>query len=194
MQFEYPVYWSVEEFCDGFLKLIDHLQLDKVGCGRRCGGRCGDGVGGGVVGCGRRYGNGVGDGVGMEWGRMGWHIKVWEWGAVEEVWEWSGVGSGGRVGVDVYETVSALLSLLPPPPGAHLWCFVGWLFSPEIGRANLPQSTCSLDLSLQQFHRHDCLQADQISKSVGVHSIRRVWDSICIPTATCSTSPMLWTW
>jgi maspardin len=27
---EYPVFWSVEEFCDGFLKLIDHLELDKV--------------------------------------------------------------------------------------------------------------------------------------------------------------------
>ncbi len=29
-QIEYPVFWKVEEFCDGFLKLIDHLQLDKV--------------------------------------------------------------------------------------------------------------------------------------------------------------------
>ena len=24
------MFWSVEEFCDGFLKLIDHLELDKV--------------------------------------------------------------------------------------------------------------------------------------------------------------------
>ena len=30
MQIEYPVYWTAEEFCDGFLKLIDHLELDKV--------------------------------------------------------------------------------------------------------------------------------------------------------------------
>jgi len=27
---EYPVFWSVEEFCDAFLRLIDHLELDKV--------------------------------------------------------------------------------------------------------------------------------------------------------------------
>lgn len=27
---EYPVFWTTEEFCDGFLKLIDHLELDKV--------------------------------------------------------------------------------------------------------------------------------------------------------------------
>ena len=27
---EYPTYWSVEEFCDGFVKLMDHMQLDKV--------------------------------------------------------------------------------------------------------------------------------------------------------------------
>ena len=24
------MFWSVEEFCDGFLKLVDHLELDKV--------------------------------------------------------------------------------------------------------------------------------------------------------------------
>jgi len=30
MQIEYPVFWSVEEFCDAFLRLIDHLELDKV--------------------------------------------------------------------------------------------------------------------------------------------------------------------
>lgn len=27
---EYPVYWTTDEFCDGFIKLMDHLQLDKV--------------------------------------------------------------------------------------------------------------------------------------------------------------------
>ncbi len=27
---EYPVVWSVDEFCDGFFKLIDHLELDRV--------------------------------------------------------------------------------------------------------------------------------------------------------------------
>ncbi|XP_048735832.1 uncharacterized protein LOC125651303 [Ostrea edulis] len=27
---EYPVYWTMGEFCDGFKKLLDHLQLDKV--------------------------------------------------------------------------------------------------------------------------------------------------------------------
>ncbi|XP_003387733.2 PREDICTED: maspardin-like [Amphimedon queenslandica] len=27
---EYPVYWSVDEFCEGFLKLIDHLELTKI--------------------------------------------------------------------------------------------------------------------------------------------------------------------
>lgn len=27
---EYPVFWSVDEFCDGFLKLMDHLELDRV--------------------------------------------------------------------------------------------------------------------------------------------------------------------
>ncbi|KAG8145183.1 hypothetical protein E2320_013547 [Naja naja] len=26
----YPVYWEIFEFCDGFRKLLDHLQLDKV--------------------------------------------------------------------------------------------------------------------------------------------------------------------
>ena len=29
-QIEYPVYWTTDEFCDGFIKLMDHLQLDKV--------------------------------------------------------------------------------------------------------------------------------------------------------------------
>ena len=24
------MFWSVEDFCDGFLKLVDHLELDKV--------------------------------------------------------------------------------------------------------------------------------------------------------------------
>ncbi|ESO87578.1 hypothetical protein LOTGIDRAFT_166459 [Lottia gigantea] len=27
---EYPVYWTMKEFCEGFKKLLDHLQLDKV--------------------------------------------------------------------------------------------------------------------------------------------------------------------
>lgn len=27
---EYPVVWSVDEFCDGFFKLMDHLELDRV--------------------------------------------------------------------------------------------------------------------------------------------------------------------
>ncbi|XP_077988970.1 maspardin-like isoform X2 [Glandiceps talaboti] len=27
---EFPVYWSITEFCEGFRKLLDHLQLDKV--------------------------------------------------------------------------------------------------------------------------------------------------------------------
>lgn len=27
---EYPVYWTMKEFCDGFRKLLDHLQLDRV--------------------------------------------------------------------------------------------------------------------------------------------------------------------
>ncbi|XP_077374356.1 maspardin isoform X2 [Festucalex cinctus] len=27
---QYPVYWDLMEFCDGFRKLLDHLQLDKV--------------------------------------------------------------------------------------------------------------------------------------------------------------------
>ncbi|MGH0128215.1 UNVERIFIED_CONTAM: hypothetical protein FKN15_044927 [Acipenser sinensis] len=26
---QYPVYWDLLEFCDGFRKLLDHLQLDK---------------------------------------------------------------------------------------------------------------------------------------------------------------------
>ncbi|CAG5850747.1 unnamed protein product [Menidia menidia] len=29
-QLQYPVYWDLTEFCDGFRKLLDHLQLDKV--------------------------------------------------------------------------------------------------------------------------------------------------------------------
>ena len=31
MELEYPVVWSVDEFCDGFFKLMDHLELDRVG-------------------------------------------------------------------------------------------------------------------------------------------------------------------
>lgn len=27
---EYPVYWSLKEWCEGFRKLLDHMQLDKV--------------------------------------------------------------------------------------------------------------------------------------------------------------------
>lgn len=27
---EYPVYWTMREFCEGFRKLLDHLQLDRV--------------------------------------------------------------------------------------------------------------------------------------------------------------------
>ncbi|VDI39551.1 maspardin [Mytilus galloprovincialis] len=27
---EYPTYWKIVEFCEGFRRLIDHLQLDKV--------------------------------------------------------------------------------------------------------------------------------------------------------------------
>uniref|UniRef100_A0A2K5NWZ9 SPG21 abhydrolase domain containing, maspardin n=5 Tax=Cercopithecidae TaxID=9527 RepID=A0A2K5NWZ9_CERAT len=27
---QYPVYWDHLEFCDGFRKLLDHLQLDKL--------------------------------------------------------------------------------------------------------------------------------------------------------------------
>ena len=30
MAVEYPTYWKMVEFCEGFRKLIDHLQLDKV--------------------------------------------------------------------------------------------------------------------------------------------------------------------
>ena len=30
LKIEYPVVWSVDEFCDGFFKLIDHLELDRV--------------------------------------------------------------------------------------------------------------------------------------------------------------------
>lgn len=32
IQLQYPVYWDLLEFCDGFRKLLDHLQLDKVWC------------------------------------------------------------------------------------------------------------------------------------------------------------------
>ncbi|XP_048829605.1 maspardin-like [Brienomyrus brachyistius] len=27
---QYPIYWDLLEFCDGFRKLLDHLQLDKI--------------------------------------------------------------------------------------------------------------------------------------------------------------------
>ena len=27
---EYPVYWTMREFVEGFRRLLDHLQLDKV--------------------------------------------------------------------------------------------------------------------------------------------------------------------
>lgn len=33
-QLQYPVYWDHLEFCDGFRKLLDHLQLDKVSAQR----------------------------------------------------------------------------------------------------------------------------------------------------------------
>ena len=29
-QVSYPVYWSVQEFCEGFRRLLDELRLDKV--------------------------------------------------------------------------------------------------------------------------------------------------------------------
>ena len=29
-QLEYPVFWTVDEFCEGFIRLIDHLELTKV--------------------------------------------------------------------------------------------------------------------------------------------------------------------
>lgn len=29
-QVEYPVFWKIDEFCDALLKLIDHMELDKV--------------------------------------------------------------------------------------------------------------------------------------------------------------------
>lgn len=32
-QLQYPVYWDLLEFCDGFRKLLDHLHLDKVSPG-----------------------------------------------------------------------------------------------------------------------------------------------------------------
>lgn len=30
LKVEYPVYWSLRDWCEGFRKLLDHLQLDKV--------------------------------------------------------------------------------------------------------------------------------------------------------------------
>lgn len=30
LKIEYPVVWNVDEFCEGFFKLIDHLELDRV--------------------------------------------------------------------------------------------------------------------------------------------------------------------
>ena len=30
VQVEYPVYWNMREFCEGFKRLLDALQLDKV--------------------------------------------------------------------------------------------------------------------------------------------------------------------
>lgn len=36
---EYPVYWSLVDFCEGFRKLLDHFNLDKVHlCGASLGG------------------------------------------------------------------------------------------------------------------------------------------------------------
>jgi len=29
-QVEYPAYWKLEDWCESFRKLLDHLQLDKV--------------------------------------------------------------------------------------------------------------------------------------------------------------------
>lgn len=29
-QAESPVYWNVKEWCDGFRKLLDYMELDKV--------------------------------------------------------------------------------------------------------------------------------------------------------------------
>lgn len=29
-QAEPPVYWNVKEWCDGFKKLLDYMELDKV--------------------------------------------------------------------------------------------------------------------------------------------------------------------
>lgn len=29
-QMEYPTYWTVSEFCEGFQKLLSHLHLDRV--------------------------------------------------------------------------------------------------------------------------------------------------------------------
>ncbi|KAL4227847.1 Maspardin [Mactra antiquata] len=30
MAVEFPIYWTMKEFCEGFKRLLDHLQLDKV--------------------------------------------------------------------------------------------------------------------------------------------------------------------
>lgn len=30
LKVEHPVYWTVKEWCEGFKKLIDHLELDKI--------------------------------------------------------------------------------------------------------------------------------------------------------------------
>jgi len=30
-QLGYPVYWTCNEFCEGFTKLLDHLHIDRVG-------------------------------------------------------------------------------------------------------------------------------------------------------------------
>ena len=32
LQVEYPVYWNLKEFSEGFRKLLDHLNLDKASC------------------------------------------------------------------------------------------------------------------------------------------------------------------
>ena len=34
LKVEYPVVWSVDEFCDSFFKLMDHLELDRVSLDR----------------------------------------------------------------------------------------------------------------------------------------------------------------
>ena len=30
LQLDYPVYWTMKEFCEGLKRLLDNLQLDKV--------------------------------------------------------------------------------------------------------------------------------------------------------------------